>query len=118
MQFDKFTIKSQESIQAAQKLAENNNNQEISVTHLVKAILEQPEGVAVPVLQKMGIEPAMVLMETNKLIEDIPQVSGSGAGQAYLSNELRQIIDKSLATASQMQDDFVEAELPTQSLIL
>ncbi len=110
MQFDKFTVKSQEAIQAAQQLAGNNDNQEIGVAHLVKAILEQPDGVAVPVLQKIGIEPSMVLMEANKLIENIPQVSGSGAGQAYLSSELRKIIDKSLATASQMQDDFVSQE--------
>ncbi|HIP39344.1 MAG TPA: ATP-dependent chaperone ClpB [Desulfocapsa sulfexigens] len=110
MQFDKFTIKSQEAIQAAQLLAQNNHNQEIGIAHLVKAILEQPEGVVVPVLQKMGVDPSMVLMETDKLIKNIPQVSGGGAGQAYLSNELRKIIDNSLSTASQMQDDFVSQE--------
>ena len=110
MQFDKFTIKSQEAIQAAQQLAQNNGNQEIGVAHLIKAILEQPEGVVVPVLQKMGVEPSVTLMETGKLLERIPQVSGSGAGQAYASNELRQILDKAFATASQMQDDFVSQE--------
>ncbi len=110
MQFDKLTIKSQEAIQAAQLLAQNNNNQEIGTAHLVKATLEQPEGVVVPVLQKMGVDPSMVLMETGKLIENIPQVSGGGAGQAYLSNELRKIIDNSFNTASQMQDDFVSQE--------
>ena len=110
MQFDKLTIKSQEAIQAAQQIAQNNNNQEIGIAHLVKALLEQPEGVVVPVLQKMGIEPSMVLMETGKLIENIPQVSGSGAGQAYLSNDLRQIVDNSFKTANQMQDDFVSQE--------
>ncbi len=110
MQFDKLTIKSQEAIQTAQQLAQNSNNQEIRISHLVKAILEQPEGVVVPVLQKMGIDPSVILMETGKLIEKIPQVSGSGAGQAYLSNDLRKIIDKSFNTASQMQDDFISQE--------
>ncbi len=110
MQFDKLTIKSQEAIQAAQQIAQNNNNQEIGIAHLVKALLEQPEGVVVPVLQKMGVEPSMVLMETGKLIESIPQVSGSGAGQAYLSNDLRKIVDNSCKTANQMQDDFVSQE--------
>ncbi len=110
MQFDKLTIKSQEAIQAAQQIAQNNNNQEIKTSHLVKAILEQPEGVVVPVLQKMGIEPSTVLMETNKLIEAIPQVSGSGVGQAYLSNDLKKIVDDSFKTANQMQDDFVSQE--------
>jgi len=110
MQFDKLTIKSQEAIQAAQQIAQNNSHQEIKTAHLVKAILEQPEGVVVPVLQKMGIEPSLVLLETGKLIEAIPQVSGSGAGQAYLSNDLRKIIDDSFKTANQMQDDFVSQE--------
>lgn len=110
MQFDKLTIKSQEAIQAAQQLAQNNNHQEITIPHLVKAILEQPEGVVVPVLQKMGVEPSTVLMETNKLIEAIPQVSGSGAGQTHLSTDLRKIIDNAFKTAHQMQDDFVSQE--------
>ncbi|MBU0946493.1 MAG: ATP-dependent chaperone ClpB [Proteobacteria bacterium] len=110
MQFDKFTIKSQEAVQAAQQLAQNNGNPEIEVAHLIKAILEQPGGVIVPVLQKMGVEPAMALMETGKLIGRIPTVSGSSVSQVYASNELRQILDKAFATASQMQDDFVSQE--------
>lgn len=110
MQFDKFTIKSQEAVQAAQQLAQNNGNPEIGVAHLIKAILEQPGGVVVPVLQKMGVDPSVALMETGKLTERLPTVSGSGAGQVYASNELRQILDKAFATASQMQDDFVSQE--------
>ncbi len=110
MQFDKFTIKSQEAVQAAQQLAQNNGNPEIGVAHIIKVILEQPEGVVVPVLQKMGVDPSMVLMETGKLIEQIPTVTGSNASQIYASNELRQVLDKAFATAHQMQDDFVSQE--------
>ncbi len=68
MQLDKFTLKSQEAIQAAQGLAQSGGNQELQPEHLVKAILEQPEGVVVPVLQKMGVTPSVVLAETNQLI--------------------------------------------------
>ncbi len=110
MQFDKLTVQSQEAITAAQTLEANNNHQEITVAHLVKAILEQPDGVVVPVLQKIGLEPSRVLAEINRQLDAIPQVSGSGAGQPYLSNELRQIVDKSFATASKMKDDFVSQE--------
>jgi len=110
MQFDKFTIKSQEAIQAAQQLAQGKSHQEIHTAHLAKAIFEQPEGVVVPVLQKMGVDPAVVLMELNKLIDKIPQVSGSGAGQAYMSGELKQILDKAFSVASRMQDEFVSQE--------
>lgn len=110
MQFDKFTIKSQEVIQAAQQLAQSKSHQQIHAAHLARAIFEQPEGVVVPVLQKMGMDPAILLMEINRLIEKIPQVSGSGAGQAYISPELKQILDKAFSVASQMQDEFVSQE--------
>jgi len=110
MQFDKFTIKSQEAIQAAQQLAQEKSHQEIQPAHLARVILEQPEGVVVPVLQKMGVDPAIILMELNKIIDKIPQVSGSGAGQAYISAVLKQLLDKAFTTASQMQDEFVSQE--------
>jgi ATP-dependent Clp protease ATP-binding subunit ClpB len=110
MQFDKFTLKSQEAIQTAQQLAQHSSNQEIHPCHLGKAILEQPEGVVVPVLQKMGITPSLILMEFNKLIDQIPKISGSGAGHLYASPELSRVLDNSVAAASQMQDDFVSQE--------
>jgi ATP-dependent Clp protease ATP-binding subunit ClpB len=110
MQFDKFTLKSQEAIQAAQQLAQKCSNQEIHPCHLARAILEQPDGVVVPVLQKIGITPSLILMEFNRLIDQIPKVSGGGAGQIYASAELSRVLDNSLAAANQMQDDFVSQE--------
>ncbi len=110
MQFDKFTLKSQEAIQAAQQLAQDNSHQEIHPAHLIKAILVQPNGSVVPVLQKMGVDPSLVLMAADKLIDQIPRVSGSGAGQIYASQELRRILDASFSAASQMQDDYVSQE--------
>ena len=110
MQFDKFTLKSQEAIQSAQHLAENNGNQEISPAHLAKAILEQPDGVVVPALQKMGIDPSRVLALVNNQIQSLPKVSGSGAGQVYISNDLKRLLDSSFSAASQMQDEYVSQE--------
>ena len=110
MQLDKFTLKSQEAIQTAHTLAQNNGNQEIQPEHLLKAILEQPEGVVVPVLKKMGITPSVILSETNQLIEQLPKVSGGGAGQTYASQVLQKLLDSSFKTASQMQDEYVSQE--------
>jgi ATP-dependent Clp protease ATP-binding subunit ClpB len=100
MQLDKFTLKSQEAIQAAQQLAQNNGNQELQPEHLLKAILEQPEGVVVPVLQKMGITPSVVLAETNQLINHLPKVTGSGASQTYASQHFRNLLDQAFNTFS------------------
>ncbi|MDR3631502.1 MAG: ATP-dependent chaperone ClpB [Desulfocapsaceae bacterium] len=110
MRFDKFTLKSQEAIQTAQQLAIAQSNQEIHPCHLAKAIFEQPDGIVVPVLQKMGFTPSLLLMECNTLIEQIPKVSGSGAGQVYASADLSRVLDDALAAASQMRDDFVSQE--------
>jgi ATP-dependent Clp protease ATP-binding subunit ClpB len=110
MQFDKFTLKSQEAIQTAQQLSQKTSNQEINPCHLAKAILEQPDGVVVPVLQKIGASPSLILMEINRLIEQLPKVSGGGAGQIYASPELSRILSQSLTAAQQMQDDFVSQE--------
>ncbi|MGB3213010.1 MAG: ATP-dependent chaperone ClpB [Desulforhopalus sp.] len=110
MQFDKFTLKSQEAIQAAQQLAKESSHQEIHTAHLAKAILTQPEGIVVPVLQKMGNDPSLILNDLNQLLEKIPQVSGQGASQSYASRELQQILDNSFGVAKQMQDEFVSQE--------
>ena len=110
MQLDKFTLKSQEAIQAAQGLAQSGGNQELQPEHLVKAILEQPEGVVVPVLQKMGVTPSVVLAETNQLIAALPKVSSSGADQTYASPRFHGLLEESFKTAANMQDEYVSQE--------
>jgi len=110
MQFDKFTLKSQEAVQSAQKLAQDQGHQEIQVAHLVKAILTQPEGIVVPVFKKMGIDPSLVLMDMNQLLEKIPKVSGQGMGQSYASRDLKKVLDDAFNVAKQMQDDYVSQE--------
>ncbi len=110
MQLDKFTLKSQEAIQAAHTFAQDKGNQELQPEHLLKAILEQPEGVVVPVLQKMGIEPSVVLSATNQLIDKLPKVSGGGAGQVYSSQQFGKLLDQSFKIASSMQDEYVSQE--------
>lgn len=110
MQFDKFTHKSQETIQAAQQLAQDSNHQEIQVPHLIKAILVQPGSIVVPVLKKIGADPSVLLNAINKLLEDLPQVSGQGVGQSYASQDLKKLLDGSLAAAKQIQDEYISQE--------
>ena len=110
MQLDKFTVKSQEAIQTAHNTAQQFGNQEMQPEHLLKAILEQPEGVVVPVLQKMGIEPSTVLAETNQLIDKLPKVSGGGAGQSYMSQDFKKLLDQAFKSATSMQDEYVSQE--------
>ncbi len=110
MKFDKFTHKSQETIQAAQQLAQDGNHQEIHVAHLGKAILMQPDSIVVPVLKKLGIDPSLLLNDINQLLKDIPQVSGQGIGQSYASQNLNKLFDTSFSVAEQMQDEYISQE--------
>ena len=110
MQLDKFTLKSQEAIQAAQGIAQNSHNQELQPEHLVKALLEQPSGVVVPVLQKMGLTPSMVLAEVNACIAQLPKVSGAGAMQTYVSQKFQSLLEQAFKTAAGMQDEYVSQE--------
>ncbi len=110
MQFDKFTIKSQEAIQAAQQMARDASQQSILPVHLAKALIEQVDGVVVPVLKKMEVDPSLVLMDCNAIIEKQPKVSGSGAGQIYASPELQKSLDSAFKIANDMQDEYVSQE--------
>ncbi len=110
MQMDKFTLKSQEAIQTAQKIAQENQHQQIEPAHLLKAILTQPQGIVVPILQKLGITPSIILHNTNSLIEQLPKVSGSGASQVYGSTKLQKTFDSSYDVATTMQDDYISQE--------
>jgi ATP-dependent Clp protease ATP-binding subunit ClpB len=110
MQFDKFTIKSQEALQAAQQLAENKGHQEIQPEHLLMALLEQPEGVILPVLQKIGVDPQQLARDVDAFIDRQPSVSGGGFGQIYIGQKLKKVLDQAFRVAKEMQDEFVSQE--------
>jgi ATP-dependent Clp protease ATP-binding subunit ClpB len=109
MQIDKFTMKSQEALQQAQSLAEAKGSQEIQAEHLLQVLLQQPEGVVVPVLRKMGINPGLILAEVEEKINRLPKVSGA-AVQVYLSPRLKRVLDHAFRLANEMRDEFVSQE--------
>jgi ATP-dependent Clp protease ATP-binding subunit ClpB len=110
MQFDKFTIKSQEAIQESQSIAERNGHQEIKPEHLLAALLQQKEGVIIPVLQKMGVNLSSLKEDAKHLIDNLPKVSGSGFGQVYASQPFTKVLDQSFSLASNMQDEYISQE--------
>ena len=110
MRFDKFTLKAQEVIQTSQQLAEKFNHQQIEPEHLVRAILEQTEGVIPSLLGKIGVDQRQLMESFEAALEKIPRVSGSGVGQAYISPRSKTVLDKAFAEAEQMKDEFVSLE--------
>src|SRR5262245_4090687 len=111
MRMDKFTVKAQEALQAAQSLADQHNHQAIGPEHLLRALLEQREGVVGPVLAKLGARPDAILREVNQTLERMPKVRGA-SGQ-YLGERTRQIIERAQSEAQRLRDDYVStARLP------
>ena len=105
---DKFTVKAQEALQAAQSLADQHNHQAIEPEHLLRALLEQREGVVGPVLAKLGARPDAILREVNATLERAPKVQGA-SGQ-YLGERTRQALERAQAEAQRLRDEYVSTE--------
>jgi ATP-dependent Clp protease ATP-binding subunit ClpB len=87
MQADRFTIKSQEALEAAQRLAEQRRNPQTRPEHLLAVLLEQDGGVVVPVLRKLGVEPGAVRAALNPALEALPRLAESGSGGSAAGRE-------------------------------
>jgi len=109
MQFDKFTIKAQEAVSAANNLAIENGNQEISDIHLLNALIVQSEGVVIPLFEKLGINIDDFVLKSAAALKSYPKVYGSNA-QAYLSTELYNTLSIAAKEAQSLKDDYVSTE--------
>ena len=110
MNLNQFTQKSVEAIQAAQQLAGERQNQQIRQEHLLLCLLDQKEGLIPQLMQKIGIDPAALRQKLTAAVERLPQVSGSGAGQMYLSRELEQALNEAEKIAGEMHDEYTSVE--------
>lgn len=109
MNISKFTQKSQEAIQLAQKLAVENGNQQIDEEHLAAALLAVEDSLIANLVTKMGIQKESLENELQSFIERLPKVSGAG-GQEYLSSELNRVLTGAEDEARAMGDDYVSVE--------
>jgi ATP-dependent Clp protease ATP-binding subunit ClpB len=107
--FDKLTVKSQEAVQRAQSLAEDANHQQIQPLHLLKALLEEEQGVVRPLIQKIGANVGQLAQQVDGELKRLPRVTGAG-GQVGLSQTLNKVLETSQDVAKQMKDQFVSTE--------
>ncbi len=110
MRFDKLTIKSQELIQSAQSLASGHNHQQIEPEHILSAMLNEQQGIARSMLNKLGVSGDDVSRELAVVIDQIPKVSGSAVGDAYISPRTKGVLDAAFAEAAKMKDQYVSIE--------
>src|SRR5687767_13292151 len=109
MRLDKFTIKAQEALQAAQSLADQRGHQTLGPEHLLLALLQQREGVVSPVLGKLGVRTDALREQLEAEVGKMPQVRGGGSGQ-YLGERLRQALERAQREAERLKDDYVSTE--------
>jgi ATP-dependent Clp protease ATP-binding subunit ClpB len=110
MQFQKFTIKSQEAVQTAQEIAASYNNQSIEPEHLLAALVQDSEGIVVSLLQKIGANLNFIKIKINEAIERLGKVTGAGVGNQYLSSNLNQVFESALKEIQQLKDEYVSTE--------
>lgn len=117
MNFNKFTEKSRELVQNAQNSALAAGHQKFTPEHLLKNLLADGDGLVSKLLQSCEANPHDIEDEVDAELEKLPQVSGSGAGQMYLSPEIAKVFEKALSLASKNQDSFVTLERLLQAIV-
>src|SRR3954462_13280366 len=110
MQADRFTIKSQEALAAAQRLAGARRNPEVAPVHLLLALLEQDGGIVVPVLRRAGADPERVRRLANEAADQLPTVTGDAASSPALGTALIDLLKRGDDEAHGMGDEYVSAE--------
>src|SRR5580700_7018273 len=108
IKWDRLTVKSQEAVQAASGHAAENGNPEVLPLHLMAALLEDREGVVIPVLEKVGVPVEQLLSGVNSAIAKLPKVQGGT--QPGLSSVLQKVLEQGFKEADNFKDDYVSPE--------
>lgn len=111
MRLDKLTLKSQETLQEAQRIAQNKGNQQIEPEHLLYALISDAEGITVKILNRIGANINSILIDCETEIEKFPKVSGAiPLGQIYISPNLQKVLESAFNEAQHLGDEFVSVE--------
>ena len=108
MNYDQFTIKTQEAIQDAVSLAQKNDHGEIGLEHLLSALLNQQDGIVVPIVEHIGVGSASLKNQVENLLSQYPKVTGNA--QVRFSSETEKTIAKAESEMSKLKDKFLSCE--------
>jgi ATP-dependent Clp protease ATP-binding subunit ClpB len=107
MRLDRYTVKSQEAIEHAQRLARDHGHQELAPIHLLAALLEEKEGTVAAVLQKLGVPRDRLALDAEEALRTLPRVQG---GSMYMGDRLRAVLESAEANAERLKDEYVSVE--------
>src|ERR1700759_3466691 len=110
MNFDKYTDRSRVFVQSAQSLALREGQQQFAPEHLLKVLLDDPEGLAAGLIDRSGGNSREALRAVEAALAKLPKVTGSGAGQVYLAPALARVFDQAQKVAEKAGDSYVTVE--------
>ncbi|MGP5659961.1 ATP-dependent chaperone ClpB [Corynebacterium falsenii] len=105
------TTKTQEAMQAALQDASAKGNPDIRPAHLLVALLEQQDSIALPVLQAAGVEPQSILAEAKRIVNNYPQASGSNMANPQFNRDALNALTAAQELAEQLGDTYVSTEV-------
>ncbi len=109
IRWDKFTLKSQEAIQRASALANENGQPEVLPIHLLMALVEDREGIIVPLLQKIGVPTEQLVSSARQVIDKLPKVSGA-VSEPGMSASMQKVLNDASKEAQDFKDEYVSTE--------
>ncbi len=118
MDFEKYTDRSRGFVESAQSLAQREGHQQFAPEHLLKVLLDDPEGLAAGLIDRAGGNSRKVLANVEALLAKRPKVSGGGAGQIYLDPALARVFDTAEKAGEKAGDSFVTVERMLLALAL
>jgi ATP-dependent Clp protease ATP-binding subunit ClpB len=110
MNFEKYTDRSRGFVQSAQSLAQREGHQQFAPEHLLKVLLDDPEGLAAGLIDRAGGNSRAALAATEAALAKRPKISGGGAGQVYLDPALGRVFDAAEKAGEKAGDSFVTVE--------
>ncbi|HEX5037552.1 MAG TPA: ATP-dependent chaperone ClpB [bacterium] len=116
MRLEQLTIKAQEAVLESQRVAESLGNQQVEPEHLLKALLDQSEGLVRPLLQKLEVDLGVLSTRLTADLTKIPKVTPL-QGNVYVSFRLKQVFDNARLEAEKLKDDYVSTEHLLLSLV-
>jgi ATP-dependent Clp protease ATP-binding subunit ClpB len=107
---NRFTRKTGEALQSAQALARDQNHSQVTPEHLLAALVSQPEGVVLPVLERVGVPAKTVRDRVEEALQNLPKVYGQTAQQAQLSQEAYRVLEAADQERTGLDDDYLSTE--------
>ncbi len=108
--YDKMTIKAQDAIQDAVEIAQSYSNQMVEPIHILAALVQDKENIAVSVIHKIGADLKSIQLKLAEELERFPKVDGAKIGNQRMSHATAKLLDNSLKYADNLKDEFIASE--------